>query len=58
MPSRQFNTLKSIFSMAKGKALEKEDKGDKTVGQDSNEGKFKFETLASFQNQIPKYIQT
>jgi len=28
------------------------------VGIRSNEGKFKFETLASFENQIPKYIQT
>ena len=51
MPSRQFNTLKSIFSMAKGKALEKEDKGDKTVGQDSNEGKF---NIGTFKGQMTK----
>ena len=45
MPDKIFNTAKSIFSMAKGKALEKEDKGSKTVGQDSNEGKFNIGTF-------------
>ena len=45
MASKNFNIVKSVFSMAKGKALEKEDKGDKTVGQDSNEGKFNIGTF-------------